>query len=50
MTRERMLVNEDEARIARDIERGLIYEGFRVSVAADGRKGLNARVTIRRTW
>ena len=42
MTRQRILIIEDEARIARDIERGLIYEGFRVSVAADGQKGLNA--------
>ena len=42
MTRERILIIEDETRIARDIERGLIYEGFRVSVAADGRKGLTS--------
>ena len=42
MTVQRILIIEDEARIARDIERGLIYEGFRVSVAADGRSGLSA--------
>lgn len=42
MTRQRILIIEDEARIARDIERGLIYEGFRVSVAADGKQGLTA--------
>ena len=42
MTRQRILIIEDESRIARDIERGLIYEGFRVSVAADGQSGLIA--------
>ncbi|MCY3780076.1 MAG: response regulator transcription factor [Chloroflexi bacterium] len=42
MARQRILIIEDEARIARDIERGLIYEGFRVSVATDGRSGLRA--------
>ena len=42
MARQRILIIEDEARIARDIERGLIYEGFRVSVAADGQSGLIA--------
>lgn len=40
MTRQRVLIIEDEERIARDIERGLIYEGFRVSAAADGHQGL----------
>ena len=40
MTRQKILIIEDEARIARDIERGLIYEGFRVSVAPDGQQGL----------
>lgn len=42
MARERILIIEDDARIARDLERGLIYEGFRVNVATDGRQGLNA--------
>ena len=40
MARERILIIEDEARIAQFLERGLIYEGFQVSVAADGRSGL----------
>ena len=40
MTRERILIIEDEARIAQFLERGLIYEGFQVSVAADGQTGL----------
>jgi len=39
---ERILVIEDEQRIAQFIERGLIYEGFRVEVAYDGRAGLAA--------
>jgi two-component system response regulator MprA len=39
---ERILVIEDEQRIAQFIERGLIYEGFRVEVAFDGRAGLAA--------
>ncbi len=44
MASERVLVIEDEARIAQFIERGLIYEGYRVSVARDGQTGLmNAR-------
>ncbi|MCB9454029.1 MAG: response regulator transcription factor [Anaerolineaceae bacterium] len=42
MTGERVLVIEDEARIAQLIERGLIYEGYRVSVARDGLAGLAA--------
>lgn len=37
---ERILVIEDEQNIAQVIERGLIFEGFRVDVAHDGRKGL----------
>ena len=37
---ERILVIEDEQRIAQVIERGLLYEGFRVDVAHDGRSGL----------
>lgn len=41
MSRERILIIEDEARISQFLERGLIYEGFRVSVAADGQSGLN---------
>src|SRR5215210_7144502 len=35
MPGERVLLIEDEARIAQFIERGLIYEGYRVSVARD---------------
>jgi two-component system response regulator MprA len=41
MTGERILVIEDEARIAQFIERGLIYEGYRVNVARDGQSGLS---------
>ena len=41
MSGERILVIEDEARIAQFIERGLIYEGYRVNVARDGQTGLN---------
>lgn len=40
MAGERILVIEDEARIAQFIERGLIYEGYRVTVARDGKVGL----------
>ena len=40
MARERILIIEDEARIAQFLERGLIYEGFQVSVASDGQTGL----------
>ena len=40
MSGERVLVIEDEARIAQFVERGLIYEGYRVSVARDGKGGL----------
>lgn len=40
MPGERILVIEDEARIAQFIERGLIYEGYRVNVARDGKTGL----------
>lgn len=40
MTRERILIIEDEAQIAQFLERGLIYEGFQASVAADGQSGL----------
>jgi len=40
MSGERILVIEDEARIAQFIERGLIYEGYRVNVARDGQTGL----------
>jgi two-component system response regulator MprA len=42
MASERVLVIEDEARIAQFIERGLIYEGYRVTVARDGYTGLSA--------
>ncbi|RMF79045.1 MAG: DNA-binding response regulator [Chloroflexi bacterium] len=40
MSGERILVIEDEARIAQFVERALIYEGYRVNVARDGRTGL----------
>ncbi len=40
MPSERVLLIEDEARIAQFVERGLIYEGYRVSVARDGHTGL----------
>jgi two-component system, OmpR family, response regulator MprA len=36
-----ILVVEDDQRIARLIERGLSYEGYRVALAHDGRAGLN---------
>jgi two-component system response regulator MprA len=38
---ERVLVIEDEANIAQFLERGLIYEGYRVDVAYDGPSGLS---------
>jgi two-component system response regulator MprA len=38
---EKILVIEDEVRIAQFLERGLIYEGYRVEVAYDGRTGLS---------
>ncbi|NJL95860.1 MAG: response regulator transcription factor [Anaerolineae bacterium] len=37
---ERILVIEDEERIAEFIERGLLFEGYRVDVAYDGHAGL----------
>ncbi len=37
---ERILVIEDEERIAEFIERGLLFEGYRVDVAHDGQAGL----------
>ena len=37
---ERILVIEDDERIAQFLERGLIFEGYRVDVARDGRQGL----------
>ncbi len=40
MSSERLLIIEDEARIAQFVERALIYEGYRVSVARDGLTGL----------
>ena len=40
MAKGRILIIEDEARISRFLERGLIYEGFQVKVAADGQSGL----------
>ncbi len=41
MAGERILLVEDEARIAQFVERALIYEGYRVSVARDGQTGLS---------
>lgn len=38
---ERILVIEDEERIAEFIERGLLFEGYRVDVAHDGQSGLS---------
>lgn len=38
---ERILVIEDEERIAEFIERGLLFEGYRVDVAHDGQAGLS---------
>ncbi len=38
---EKILVIEDEVRIAQVLERGLIYEGYRVDIANDGRTGLS---------
>ncbi len=38
---ERILVIEDEERIASFLKRGLIYEGYRVDVAYDGPSGLS---------
>jgi two-component system response regulator MprA len=40
MAGERILIIEDESRIAQFVERGLIYEGYRVNVARDGQVGL----------
>lgn len=37
---EQILVIEDETNIAEALERGLIYEGYRVDVAYDGHRGL----------
>lgn len=37
---EKILVIEDEHRIAQFLERGLLFEGYRVDVAHDGRTGL----------
>jgi two-component system OmpR family response regulator len=38
----RLLVVEDEARLARALKRGLVADGFTVDVAADGVSGLDA--------
>lgn len=38
---ERILVIEDDERIAQFLERGLIFEGYRVEVAQDGLDGLS---------
>ena len=42
MPSERLLIIEDEARIAQFVERALIYDGYRVSVARDGQSGLQS--------
>jgi len=39
---ERILIIEDEQRIMQFIQRGLIYEGYRVEAAYEGRTGLAA--------
>jgi two-component system response regulator MprA len=39
---ERILIIEDEQRIMQFIQRGLIYEGYRVEAAYEGRSGLAA--------
>ena len=39
---ERILIIEDDARIASMLRRGLIFEGFDAAVAYDGRAGLDA--------
>ncbi|MCX7840939.1 MAG: response regulator, partial [Anaerolineae bacterium] len=39
---ERILVIEDESKIADFLRRGLTYEGFTVEVALDGESGLKA--------
>src|SRR5512136_1465171 len=41
-TNERILVIEDEHRIADLLRRGLLYEGYAVEVARDGEAGLTA--------
>ncbi len=41
MAGERILIIEDETKIARFIELELIHEGYRVELAADGRQGLD---------
>ncbi|MDQ7027966.1 MAG: response regulator transcription factor [Anaerolineae bacterium] len=40
MAGERILIIEDEARIAQFVERSLIYEGYRVNIARDGQTAL----------
>ncbi|MDQ4077788.1 MAG: response regulator transcription factor [Chloroflexota bacterium] len=42
MSSERILVIEDDQKIADFIRRGLIYEGYQVEVASDGESGLIA--------
>ncbi len=43
---ERILVVEDEAKIANLLKRGLMEEGYRVDVAADGVEGLHAALSV----
>ena len=38
---ERILIIEDEERIAQFLERGLTFEGYRVQLTDDGQEGLN---------
>lgn len=42
MTTQRILIIEDEPEIANYLRRGLVLEGFQVTVAADGPTGLAA--------
>jgi len=42
MTGERILVIEDDTGIANTLQRGLVYEGYRVTLAYDGPEGLEA--------
>jgi len=44
MQKESILIIEDEAKIARFIELELNYEGYRVEVVNDGRKGLDKAI------
>jgi two-component system copper resistance phosphate regulon response regulator CusR len=43
---ERILVVEDEAKIANLLKRGLMEEGYRVDLASDGAEGLHAALSV----